>query len=64
MKEGLAFYRCILCRTVVSPWDIRDIHKCPKCAGVKVSPTELTWREKIVQIVKHPRIWRWHELQQ
>jgi hypothetical protein len=62
MAKGLPFYRCVLCRGVISPWDIyQGNHQCPKCGGARMSPTNLTLWEKIVQIFKHPKLWAWHE---
>jgi hypothetical protein len=60
MSEGLEFYRCTLCHSVVSIWDIREKGKCRTCSGVRIMPTDLSLWEKIVQIVKHPKIWEWH----
>lgn len=61
-KKGLPFYRCVLCRGVVSPWDIQsNNHACPKCGGKRISPSNLSWFETVVQIIKHPAIWRWDE---
>ena len=57
--KGLLFYRCVLCRSVVSQWDINEHHGCPTCGNPRVSPTALTLWEKIVQIVKHPKVWQW-----
>lgn len=57
--RGLLFYRCTLCRSVVSQWDIEEHAGCPKCRNPRVSPSELTVWEKIVQVVKHPAVWRW-----
>ena len=57
-SEGLGFYRCTLCNGVVSRWDI-DAGGCPKCGGRKIMPTDLSLWEKIVQIVKHPKVWNW-----
>jgi DNA-directed RNA polymerase subunit RPC12/RpoP len=57
--EGLQFYRCVLCQGVVSPWDIREIHECPKCAGRRMMPTNLTLIEKVIQVWKHPNIRGW-----
>lgn len=60
MKDnGIKFYRCLLCHSVVSPWDIEREHCCPKCGQTKVSPSNLSFLEKIVQIIKHPRVWKW-----
>jgi hypothetical protein len=59
--EGLLFYRCYLCRSVVSKWDVEEHFACPKCGHTKVSPGNLTLWEKVVQIVKHPLLWRWDE---
>jgi hypothetical protein len=58
MEKELTFYRCTLCRGVVSKWDI-NAGGCQHCGGTKISPTNLRWWEKIVQIVKHPAVWRW-----
>ena len=60
--KGLPFYRCRLCQGVISVWDLREIHACPKCAGVRMSPTNLSLREKLLQIWKHPKIWRWKDV--
>lgn len=61
-SKGLPFYRCTLCMSVVSVWDIyQSPHTCPKCGGARMSPTNLSFMEKIVQIAKHPKIWRWDE---
>jgi DNA-directed RNA polymerase subunit RPC12/RpoP len=58
--EGLIFYRCALCGDVVSPWDIKESGCCRKCGHRKIRPTNLSMREKVVQIWRHPKIWRWH----
>jgi len=58
---GVLFYRCNLCSGVVSPWDIVGPGCCSKCGGTKVAPTNLTLWEKVVQIVKHPKVWEWNE---
>lgn len=62
MNGGLPFFRCVLCRGVVSMWDIYgNDHVCPKCGGARISPTNLSLWEKAVQLMKHPKIWDWHE---
>ena len=53
------FYRCVTCHGVVSQWDISEVHGCPKCAGSRVKPTNLSLLEKIAQIIKHPMVWNW-----
>lgn len=58
-NEGIQFYRCTLCGTAVSPWDIQEKRGCPKCSNNKIKPSDLSLWEKAVQIVKHPRVWRW-----
>jgi rubrerythrin len=58
---GVPFYRCIMCGTVVSIWDIHESHGCPKCACPRIRPSNLSLWEKIVQIIKHPKIWQWKE---
>ena len=61
-EQGLPFFRCTLCMGVVSMWDIyKDSHKCPKCGGARVVPTNLSLYEKFLQICKHPRVWTWNE---
>jgi hypothetical protein len=60
MKE-LVFYRCTLCAHVVSPWDL-DKGGCQHCGGVRIKPTNLSLWEKLIQIIKHPRIWEWHKV--
>ena len=57
----LIFYRCELCRHVVSPWDIES-GGCGHCGGVRIRPTNLTIWEKIKQMAKHPRIWEWRSV--
>ena len=57
--EGVMFFRCLLCRGVVSPWDIKEIQACPKCGQRRISPSNLSFFEKIVQFCKHPKFWEW-----
>lgn len=59
--KGLAFYRCVLCGHVVSVWDIKQHYGCPKCKNPRIKPSELSMWEKIVQIFKHPKFWKWDE---
>jgi len=59
--EGVSFYRCTLCQTVISPWDIQRTHGCPKCGGTKMRASNLSLREKLVQVFKHPQVWRWSD---
>lgn len=60
--EGLQFYRCMLCNRIVTVWDIRERQGCRHCGNRKLKPTDLTMIEKLVQILKHPAVWRWkHE---
>lgn len=61
MDEGVLFYRCCLCRSVVSRWDIHEHKACANCGHARLMPSSLTLWEKIVQIVKHPKVWKWHE---
>lgn len=56
--EGLEFYRCMTCGGIVNVWDIKT-GGCIKCGGTRIRPSNLTLWEKIVQIIKHPKIWRW-----
>ena len=68
--EGVTFYRCVLCRRIVSKWDIAKNSQleppsaCSACGGRKISPCNLTWVEMLVQVIKHPALWRWNEEQQ
>jgi len=57
--EGLVFYRCLLCHGIVSVWDIKEKQSCPKCGQRRISPTNLSFIEMVIQIFKHPKIWRW-----
>ncbi len=57
----ITFYRCLLCTTVVSKWDIEKGDGCSKCGGRRMSPTNLSLLEKLVQILKHPKVWDWGE---
>lgn len=59
--EGLLFFRCCLCRRVVSPWDIENAKGCAYCGHARISPTNLTWFELLKQIIKHPKIWKWKD---
>lgn len=59
-ETGITFYRCTMCSGVVSPMDMEKYNGC-KCGNNKVSATNLTVWEKIVQIAKHPRVWRWKD---
>lgn len=60
--KGLPFFRCTLCTGIVSVWDIyEEPHGCPNCGAARVSPTNLSTWEKIVQIMKHPKWWTWNE---
>lgn len=58
-RNGLLFYRCYVCRRVVSHWDIEKHHGCSHCQCNKIVATNLTWWEKLVQLFKHPKIWEW-----
>jgi len=58
--EGLLFYRCNLCTGIVNKWDINESKGCPKCGNPRIKPTNLSMWEKIVQVIKHPRIWEWN----
>jgi len=58
---SVTFYRCLTCQKPVSQWDIKKIGKCPNCNGHKVSPANLTFFEKLNQIVKHPKVWKWEQ---
>jgi DNA-directed RNA polymerase subunit RPC12/RpoP len=59
-NEGMQFYRCTLCNGVVSWWDIQEHHACKKCGNGKIKPSDLSFWEKLIQIIKHPAIWRWN----
>ena len=52
----MMFYRCTLCAQVLNKWDIND-GACPKCGGKRVKPSELILSQKIIKIVKHPKLW-------
>jgi DNA-directed RNA polymerase subunit RPC12/RpoP len=58
MKE-YRFYRCVACTRVISPVDIQEHGSCPYCFGRRIRPTNLTWWEKLRELVRHPLFWRW-----
>ena len=62
MSEGLLFYRCELCKGVISNWDINKHGGCPKCGQRRMRPTNLTLIEKLVQVCKHPKVWEWENV--
>jgi len=35
---------------------------CPKCGHAKISPTNLTFKEKVVAILKRPKVWQWENI--
>lgn len=67
-NEGLEFWRCYKCPTVISPWDVKkQIAKdgkvlCPRCGSNQLREANLRWHEKIIQIIKHPAVWKWKEV--
>ena len=63
MSEGVMFYRCELCRGIVSKWDISTHLGCPKCGQRRIRPSNLSFFEKIVQLWKHPKFWAWEDTQ-
>jgi len=58
-EPGVPFYRCTMCATVVSVWDIQEYKGCTKCMCNQIRPTMLSFWEKLIQILKHPKIWEW-----
>lgn len=60
-KDALQFYRCLLCRRIVNIWDLRKYKGCGYCGHARISPANLTLWEKIFQIVKHPKVWKWKQ---
>ncbi len=52
------FYRCVACTRVVNIWQIKSGDGCT-CGEKKVKPTNLSWWEMLVQIIKHPKVWKW-----
>lgn len=61
MREGTQFYRCTLCTTVVSPWDVKSGAGCQKCGCLRIKPTNLSWWESVMQIIRHPSLLRMDE---
>ena len=59
--QEIPFYRCCLCSAVVSQWNILEDHGCAKCGHTKITPTNLTFIEKLGQVIKHPRVWTWED---
>lgn len=60
-QHALQFYRCTLCHRVVSLFDLREERGCKFCGCKKIAPTNLTLWEKLVQIIKHPKVWTWKD---
>jgi NAD-dependent SIR2 family protein deacetylase len=58
-STGRNFFRCTMCGTVVSEWDIKEHKGCKKCANPRIKPTNLSLFEKVQQIILHPMVWRW-----
>lgn len=58
--DGLKFYRCSLCGSVVSRWDIESGKCCPKCGGHRINPSNLNIWEMFIQIKRHPKVWKWN----
>lgn len=56
--QEVTFYRCTICHGVVNKWDVLK-GGCQKCGGSRISPTNLTFFEKVKQIIKHPKVWEW-----
>lgn len=61
-NDGLIFYRCNLCKRVVSIWDLKAHLGCSYCGHARISPSNLTLWEKCKQIIKHPRVWEWQNV--
>jgi hypothetical protein len=53
---GMSYFRCYLCRRPISPSDLDKHHGCAHCGHTRVSPTSLTWFEKVVEVCRHPGI--------
>lgn len=59
----IQFYRCELCHGVVAPWDVMERGGCPKCGGRRLRLTNLSFFEKVWQILRRPRVWRWKNVE-
>lgn len=53
---GIAYFRCYLCRRPISPDDLDTHHGCAHCGHHRVCPTSLTFWEKCMEIIRHPKI--------
>lgn len=60
--DEIQFYRCMLCGKIVGPSEIRNGEGCRKCGGRRVAPANLSFFEKIGQIIRHPFFWRWENV--
>lgn len=58
----IKFYRCMGCTAVVAPWDVKETGGCRKCGGGRLRLTNLSWWEKLVQMIRRPAIWRWSDV--
>ena len=50
----MLFFRCTECHCVVSKKDIKRGKGCRRCGGGRVSPTGLSFVEKVVEIMRWP----------
>ncbi|MEJ2336567.1 MAG: hypothetical protein P8Y26_13195, partial [Gemmatimonadales bacterium] len=52
--KGVGFYRCLVCGKVCAPWDLPKYHGCRKCGSVRLRTTNLSFFEKIIEIIRQP----------
>lgn len=53
--KGTPFFRCTMCSRPVPPWDIAK-GGCQACGSGRLIPTNLTFWEKVILIIKYPKL--------
>lgn len=60
-ETGIMFYRCNLCGKALAPWVLSAARACPRCGHTRVRPTNLSWWEKTLMLMRYPRFWSWEQ---
>jgi DNA-directed RNA polymerase subunit RPC12/RpoP len=54
--EGAAYFRCVLCGRPSAETTLQEHGECGYCGGKRMQPTDLTFFEKVIEIIRHPSI--------
>ena len=54
--KGAAYFRCLLCGRPVSPLDLDQSHGCAHCGHTRIRPSDLTLWEKVLEVLRNPKI--------